>query len=56
MVEADTYFSQRPYQSQIGALCSNQSKVIAGRHVLAEVEKELKMKYKEGEVPKPEQW
>lgn len=56
MCEAETYFSLRPYQSQIGALCSNQSKVIAGRHVLTEKEKELRAKYKEGEVPKPEHW
>ncbi|XP_025833713.1 pyridoxine-5'-phosphate oxidase isoform X3 [Agrilus planipennis] len=54
--EADEYFNARPYQSQIGALCSDQSKPIEGRHVLANLEKELRAKYKEGEVPRPKMW
>lgn len=56
MSEAEFYFSGRPYQSQIGALCSDQSKVIAGRSVLSEKEKELKEQFMEGEVPKPKFW
>lgn len=56
MCEADSYFSGRPYQSQIGALCSDQSKVIAGRWVLSENEKKLKEQFVEGEVPKPKFW
>lgn len=53
---ADDYFSKRPYKSQIGALCSNQSKPIEGRHILEESEKDLKIKYGEGEVPRPPLW
>nr|XP_022903068.1 pyridoxine/pyridoxamine 5'-phosphate oxidase-like isoform X1 [Onthophagus taurus] len=53
---ADEYFKTRPYDSQIGALCSDQSKPIEGRHVLFEREIELKQKYGEGQVPRPEQW
>ncbi|KAJ8947953.1 hypothetical protein NQ318_021050 [Aromia moschata] len=51
--DADNYFSKRPYQSQIGALCSDQSKPISGRDVLAAKERELKSKYSEGQVPRP---
>ena len=54
--DADEYFSKRPYQSQVGALCSDQSKPLSGRDVLVEKEKELKEKYKEGEVPRPPLW
>lgn len=53
---ADKYFQSRPYQSQIGSLCSDQSKPIKGREVLAAKEMELKAKYKEGEVPRPPLW
>ncbi|XP_050310537.1 pyridoxine-5'-phosphate oxidase [Anthonomus grandis grandis] len=54
--DADEYFSKRPYTSQIGALCSDQSKPVANRAVLEAKEKELKAKYKEGEVPRPPLW
>lgn len=54
--DADQYFKSRPYQSQIGALCSDQSKPIKDRNVLADKERELKGVYGEGEVPRPPQW
>ncbi|KAJ8912641.1 hypothetical protein NQ315_015153 [Exocentrus adspersus] len=54
--DADNYFNKRPYQSQIGALCSQQSEPIRGRNVLAMREKDLKSKYKEGQVPRPPLW
>ncbi|KAG5874410.1 hypothetical protein JTB14_033167 [Gonioctena quinquepunctata] len=54
--QADEYFNKRPYQSQIGALCSDQSKPVASRKLLAEREKELKNKHGEGEVPRPPLW
>lgn len=53
---ADDYFSKRPYGSQIGALCSNQSKPIEGRHVLEQYENELRSKYPESQVPRPPLW
>jgi len=56
MLYAEDYFKGRPYQSQIGALCSDQSKVIESREKLTEIEIELKNKYKEGGVPKPQSW
>lgn len=54
--KADDYFSKRPYQSQIGALCSDQSKAVSGRDILEKKAEELKTQYKEGEVPRPSQW
>ncbi|KAJ8930272.1 hypothetical protein NQ314_016939 [Rhamnusium bicolor] len=54
--EADGYFSKRPYQSQIGALCSDQSKPIEGRELLTAMEKKLKSEYSEGQVPRPSLW
>ena len=54
--ESDEYFAQRPYQSQIGALASAQSSVIESREVLEERFEELKVRYPEGTVPRPEHW
>ncbi|CAG9865311.1 unnamed protein product [Phyllotreta striolata] len=53
---ADDYFSKRPYGSQIGALCSDQSKQVASREVLEKKAEELRSQYKEGEVPRPPKW
>lgn len=54
--EADQYFKSRPYKSQVGSACSNQSKPIEGRHVLARKAEQLAAQYKEGEFPRPPQW
>lgn len=54
--ESDEYFGKRPYQSQIGALASDQSSVIDSRDVLERRFEELKTQYPEGEVPRPEHW
>ncbi|XP_072387464.1 pyridoxine-5'-phosphate oxidase-like isoform X1 [Diabrotica undecimpunctata] len=54
--DADEYFSKRPFRSQIGALCSNQSVPVEGRHILEEKAEELASKYKDGEVPRPPLW
>ena len=54
--ESDDYFAKRPYQSQIGALASNQSDVLGSREVLEERFEGLKAKYAEGSVPRPEHW
>ncbi|XP_057668132.1 pyridoxine-5'-phosphate oxidase-like isoform X2 [Diorhabda carinulata] len=53
---ADEYFSKRPYRSQIGALCSDQSKPVESREILEKQAKELETKYQEGQVPRPPQW
>ena len=54
--ESVAYFAKRPYGSQLGALASEQSEIIADRAVLESRLAELKAKYPEGRVPKPQNW
>jgi pyridoxamine 5'-phosphate oxidase len=54
--ESVTYFARRPYGSQLGALASNQSDIIADRKVLEARLAELKAKHPEGQVPRPPHW
>jgi pyridoxamine 5'-phosphate oxidase len=54
--ESVTYFARRPYGSQLGALASDQSDVIADRKVLEARLAELKATFPEGHVPRPPHW
>lgn len=56
--ESEEYFHSRPRSSQIGAIVSNQSSVIASRKVLEVKEKELKEQYADEQkvIPKPDNW
>jgi len=54
--ESDAYHRSRPRGSQLGAWCSFQSEVIAGRDVLEARLKELEAKFGAGEVPRPPRW
>ncbi|PVH31962.1 hypothetical protein PAHAL_9G273800 [Panicum hallii] len=55
--ESEKYFHSRPRGSQLGAIVSKQSTVIAGRDVLQQAYKELEHKYSDGSlIPKPEYW
>ena len=54
--ESFEYFKTRPYESQIGAWASKQSKVLSSRDELEKRFEDLKLKYKEGEVPLPPNW
>uniref|UniRef100_A0A7N0REC6 NAD(P)H-hydrate epimerase n=1 Tax=Kalanchoe fedtschenkoi TaxID=63787 RepID=A0A7N0REC6_KALFE len=55
--ESEQYFYSRPRGSQIGALVSKQSSVIPGRHVLAQLYKQLEEKFSDGSgIPKPGNW
>ncbi|KAH1017532.1 hypothetical protein HUJ05_008156 [Dendroctonus ponderosae] len=54
--DADEYFSKRPYESQIGALCSDQSKPVRNRDALALKEAHLRQIHPINEVPRPRQW
>lgn len=55
--EAAAYFARRPRGSQLGALASAQSTVIASRAVLEERMAELAAAHPEGSaVPMPERW
>lgn len=54
--ESLAYFARRPYGSQLGALASDQSDIIADRSVLEARLADLKAKHPEGQVPKPPHW
>lgn len=54
---SDEYFASRPYTSQIGALVSPQSTIIANRDVLEDRLAALLKEYPEGSiVPRPQHW
>lgn len=53
---AEAYFHSRPKESQIGALVSEQSKVVANRAVLDTKYEDLLAQYKTAEVPLPDYW
>lgn len=56
-ISNDSYFSQRPYMSQLGAIASPQSRKVPNRKFLEEKFEELKGKYPEGTiVPRPSSW
>ncbi|KAJ4850275.1 Pyridoxine/pyridoxamine 5'-phosphate oxidase 1, chloroplastic [Turnera subulata] len=55
--ESEQYFNSRPRGSQIGAIVSNQSTIVPGRHVLHQQYKELEQKFADGNlIPKPKHW
>jgi pyridoxamine 5'-phosphate oxidase len=54
--ESDAYFKTRPRESQIGALASPQSEVVASREVLQERVDELEKLYAGREVDRPAHW
>lgn len=56
--ESEEYFHSRPRSSQIGAIVSNQSSVIANRKVLEGKENKLKEEYADEQklIPKPDHW
>jgi pyridoxamine 5'-phosphate oxidase len=53
--EADDYFHSRSRLSQLGAVASEQSRVLASRELLAARVKELEEKFS-GEIPRPDYW
>jgi pyridoxamine 5'-phosphate oxidase len=54
--ESDEYFSTRPRESQIGALASPQSEVIASREVLTQRFKDYEEMFRDRHVPRPAHW
>jgi pyridoxamine 5'-phosphate oxidase len=54
--ESDAYFKTRPRESQIGALASPQSEVVASRETLQERVNELEKLYEGREVDRPAHW
>lgn len=53
---SDRYFSARPKDSQLGALVSDQSKVIKDRKVLEDTMSALKAKYESQDIARPSHW
>ncbi len=53
--ESDAYFASRPYASRIGALASDQSRVIESAEALKTREAAAKAQYPQ-EVPRPAHW
>lgn len=55
--ESDSYYSQRPKGSRVGAWASPQSEVIANRQVLEQRVAEMERKFAAtDDVPRPENW
>ncbi|XP_034271479.1 pyridoxine-5'-phosphate oxidase isoform X2 [Pantherophis guttatus] len=54
--ESEKYFHSRPKSSQIGAVVSRQSTVIADREYLRKKNAELEEIYRDAKVPKPSYW
>ncbi len=54
--DSEEYFHSRPFESQIGALASKQSKEIPNREYLEKLFNDLKELYEGSIVPKPESW
>ncbi|XP_061445825.1 pyridoxine-5'-phosphate oxidase isoform X2 [Rhineura floridana] len=54
--ESEKYFHSRPKSSQIGAVVSHQSTVIADREYLRKKNAELEEVYRATKVPKPAYW
>ena len=54
--ESLTYFMSRPFGSRLGAWVSDQSVVISSRQILLFKYEELKSRFSNGEVPKPDNW
>lgn len=54
--ESGEYFHSRPRGSQLGALASSQSSVLANREEIERAYQELEKKYEEKEIPLPDNW
>ncbi len=54
--ESDTYFADRPRESQIGAWASAQSQKVVNRAELESLVKHFNEKFKDMEVPRPGNW
>ncbi len=54
--DSDNYFASRPTGSQLGALVSRQSEVVANRQVLEDELNELEEQFESKDVPKPTNW
>jgi pyridoxamine 5'-phosphate oxidase len=54
--ESEAYFNERPRDSRLSALASDQSSVIENRHLLEDTVNELATQYEGAEIPHPPRW
>lgn len=54
--DSDAYFHSRPRGSQLGAVASPQSSVVADRPALDALQAAVEQEYGSGEVPRPDHW
>jgi len=54
--ESLAYFMSRPIGSRLGAWVSDQSQIISSRNVLLAKFEDLKNKFADGDIPKPDFW
>jgi len=54
--ESDAYFASRPRGSQVGAVASPQSRVIAGREMLEQRALEVERFFADSDVERPPVW
>ncbi len=54
--ESDVYFESRPFGSRLAVWTARQSRVIAGREVLADGYTQAKQIYSDGKIPRPPYW
>src|SRR5690606_10865906 len=55
-MDSDNYFQSRTKGSQLGAVVSDQSNIVASREILEKKLQELEKKYENTEVPRPKNW
>lgn len=55
-IDSDNYFASRPDGSKLGAIASDQSKVVANRSALDEKLHELEKEFEGKEILRPEHW
>ena len=53
---SDIYFKSRPKGSQIGAIVSDQSKVITDRSIIEAKQEALEIEYTNKKIERPEHW
>ncbi len=55
-LESIKYFISRPFGSKLGAWVSHQSQIVSSRSILEMKLREMKEKFKNGEIPLPDNW
>ena len=55
-IDSDNYFNSRPKGSKIGAIVSDQSKVISDRSIMEAKLEALEIKYQNQEIKRPDHW